>query len=94
MCKPPKKTHPKLQSETKFKTIYFFQKSKLNLSHPYLSVKVSIFGLILLNEVIDPFNRNNLIELSKLSKNSPKFSYLQQKNPLNKSTKNSKFPKT
>jgi len=47
----------------------------------YLSVKVSIFGLILLNDVIDPFNRNNLIELSKLSKNSPKFSYLQQQKP-------------
>ena len=42
----------------------------------YLSVKHSILGHILVKEDEEPFNRNNRIELSKLSKNWARISYL------------------
>lgn len=58
-------------------TITILVNQKLNSQiNMYLSVKHSILGETLVNVDMEPFNFNSLIELSKLSKNSPKVSYL------------------
>ena len=52
------------------------EKKRQYSNQEYLSVKDSIFGEMLEKVDIEPFIRNNRIELSKLSKNSPSISYL------------------